>query len=153
MKQSRNILLIALSLCLLKTTCPNLRAETLHANGVISGSIFNTATRQHIQASFTGSGVVKPSGDHGRANGRVTSVIGDRTPRATLAGPYRVLVQAHVSYDGGSTSVTRTVTVTVYRNLVVIPGLGRIPLDRPINLTREGRQTFRAAGSFTVPVP
>ncbi|MBU6181009.1 MAG: hypothetical protein KGR69_15185 [Verrucomicrobia bacterium] len=128
------------------------RSEVLRANGVITGNIFNTATRQHIQASFSGSGTLQPSGDNGRANGRVASVIGNRAPRPTLAGPYRVQMQAHVTYDGGSTSITRIGTVTVYRNEVVIPGIGRIQLDRPLNLTRPGRQAFRADVRLVFPV-
>jgi hypothetical protein len=61
-------------------------------------------------------------------------------------------MQAHVTYDGGSTSITRIGTVTVYRNEVVIPGIGRIQLDRPLNLTRPGRQAFRADVRLVFPV-
>lgn len=124
------------------------RAETLSAEGRASGSIFNTTSRQSIQASVTGRGVLRPSGDAGTANGRISSIPGDRTPQATVLGLYRVLAEAQVRYDGGSESISKQATLDVNRRSIIVRGYGRVDLDEPVQPRRKGRQ--RISGKVTL---
>lgn len=124
-------------------------AGRIAAQGNISGSIFNKVTRQHIQGNFRGSGIHRPSGERGSANGGISSLVNQRPPRASLAGPYRVLARANVRHGGSSSSVAKTVTLIVRRRSLVVRGLGVIRLNRPLNLNRNGRQRFRGRGVLT----
>ncbi len=124
-------------------------AGIIAASGRISGSIFNSAARQHIQGNFRGSGIHRPSGSNGTANGGLSSLRGKRIPKASLAGPYRVLARANVRYGGGSNSVAKQVTLIVRRRTLSVRGLGVIRLSRPLNLTRTGRQRFSGRGVLT----
>lgn len=125
-------------------------AETLSARGRVIGSLFNTSSRQHIEGSVTGSGVLQPSGDRGTANGRITSIPGQRKPQATVLGLYRVRVQANVRYDGGSQSVSESALIDVNRRSVIVRGIGRVNLDRPVDPRMKGRQRFSGDVFLTI---
>lgn len=142
------ILLLAIG-----TAIPSLRESrggTITGSGPVIGRIFNSPTRQHLQANFRGKGIHRPSGKEGSVNGGFSSLPGQRPPKATLFGAYRVLARANVRYGGGSTSVARQVRVTVRRRTLLIGGIGRIRLTRPIHSTRTGRQNFRGTGDLTI---
>lgn len=123
------------------------RADTLYAEGRASGSIFNTSSRQSIEASVTGSGIVRPDGDTGTANGKIT---GQRSPQSTVLGMYRVLARATVRYDGGSESISESAVLDVNRRSIVVRGYGRVNLDRPINPRQSGRQRISGSVSLTI---
>lgn len=125
----------------------SVRADTLFAEGRVSGSIFNTSSRQSIEASVNGSGIVRPDGDKGTASGRIT---GQRSPQSTVMGIYKVLVRATVRYDGGSESISESAVLDVNRRSIVVRGYGRVDLDRPIEPRRNGRQ--RISGSVTLTI-
>lgn len=143
--------LVALAfLALLPASAELAKADTIGATVKIRGAIFNRPTRQHIQANFRGHGTVRPSGDKGTANGGFSSLKRDRIPQASIFGTYQVLVRAQVRYDGGSSSVTKKVPLTVRRKSIVAAGYGRIHLKRALDPTRSGRQRIRGKGHLTI---
>jgi hypothetical protein len=133
------------------TTSATVHASTLYAKGRVSGTIVNTASRQSIEASLAGSGVVRPDGDTGSATGKVTTLPGERTPQASILGLYRVRVQGTVRSGGGTESVAETALIEVSRRTILIKGYGRVDLDAPINPRLKGRQRFR--GDITLVIP
>jgi len=149
----RTVFRITCLACVAFAMTPTLpsRADTLYGQGIVTGSIFNTTTRQHLQSTFSGSGVVRPGGYRGTANGSVTSLFGQRRPQPSILGYYRVLVRANARWAGGSTSISRIVTIFVGRRNVSLGGYGQVILTRPLNTTLKGRQTFRGLINVTIP--
>jgi hypothetical protein len=128
-----------------------LRGSTLYAKGRVSGTIVNTTSRQYLEASLSGSGVVRPDGDSGSATGNVTTFPDQRKPQASVLGLYRVKVQGTVRSGGETEFVSETALVEVSRRSIVIKGYGRVDLDAPLSPRQRGRQRFR--GDVTLVIP
>lgn len=149
--KTRFVRLALVLLALLTVASPTaLRASTLYAKGRVSGTIFNLVSRQYLEASLSGSGVVRPDGDAGSATGRVVTFPGQRRPQDSVLGLYRVRVLGTVRSSGETEPVSETAILDVNRRSIVIRGYGRVDLDAPINPRQKGRQRFHGEVTLVI---
>lgn len=128
-------------------------AGDVTATVTVTGKLFNSSSRQHIQASFRGSGVHSSTGESANVDGVVSSPPTTRLPQRKVLGDYTVDVSARVRYRGLSFSESTATTVNVRRKRVIVGGFGKINLTRPLNSRKKNRQNFRGSGRITIDAP
>jgi len=138
----------ALAAAFLLGSAPRLEAEDVEATLRFNGSVRNNPGRQVIRGTFAGEGEFDPFDSDANINGRLITQAGQRPPQSSVTGDYPVQVYVRATKGEFSASDTFNATAELRRRAIVIPGYGRIRLDRPISPRLSGRQILRGQGTF-----